>query len=124
MSRTGNCYDNAVVESFFGTLKTELMHHETYADAAPQPSGRCSSTSKCSTTASDVTPRWTTAAPPSTNPCSTNPQPIPPSRAYDPWGRSGTSASDLPVFRTYGEEVPILDHFPARDSGLLEWVDG
>ena len=31
MSRTGNCYDNAVAESFFGTLKTELIHHETYA---------------------------------------------------------------------------------------------
>ena len=28
MSRTGNCYDNAVMESFFGTLKTELVHHE------------------------------------------------------------------------------------------------
>ena len=24
MSRTGDCYDNAVVESFFGSLKTEL----------------------------------------------------------------------------------------------------
>jgi transposase InsO family protein len=31
MSRTGNCYDNALMESFFGTLKTELIHHETYA---------------------------------------------------------------------------------------------
>jgi transposase InsO family protein len=31
MSRTGNCYDNAVMESFFGKLKTELVHHETYA---------------------------------------------------------------------------------------------
>jgi putative transposase len=31
MSRTGNCYDNAVQESFFGTLKTELIHHERYA---------------------------------------------------------------------------------------------
>ena len=31
MSRTGNCYDNAVMESFFGTLKTELVHHEAYA---------------------------------------------------------------------------------------------
>jgi transposase InsO family protein len=30
MSRTGNCYDNAVMESFFGTLKTELTHHETF----------------------------------------------------------------------------------------------
>jgi transposase InsO family protein len=30
MSRKGNCYDNAVMESFFGTLKTELVHHESY----------------------------------------------------------------------------------------------
>jgi transposase InsO family protein len=26
MSRTGNCYDNAPVESFFGSLKSELIH--------------------------------------------------------------------------------------------------
>ena len=32
MSRKGNCYDNAVMESFFGTLKTELTHHQTYPD--------------------------------------------------------------------------------------------
>jgi transposase InsO family protein len=25
MSRVGNCYDNAVMESFFGTLKTECV---------------------------------------------------------------------------------------------------
>ena len=31
MSQRGNCYDNAVIESFFGTLKTELVHHEQYA---------------------------------------------------------------------------------------------
>ena len=31
MSRAGDCYDNAVMESFFGTLKTELVHHEPYA---------------------------------------------------------------------------------------------
>ena len=31
MSRRGNCYDNAVMESFFGTLKTELVHHENYS---------------------------------------------------------------------------------------------
>ena len=30
MSRKGNCYDNAPVESFFGTLKTELIHHRRY----------------------------------------------------------------------------------------------
>lgn len=34
MSRRGNCYDNAVAESFFGTLKQELVHHEDYATHA------------------------------------------------------------------------------------------
>ena len=30
MSRKGNCYDNAVVESFFHSLKTEWVHHYRY----------------------------------------------------------------------------------------------
>jgi transposase InsO family protein len=30
MSRTGNCWDNACVESFFGTLKRELVYHRRY----------------------------------------------------------------------------------------------
>lgn len=30
MSRRGNCYDNAVMESFFKTLKSELVDHEKY----------------------------------------------------------------------------------------------
>jgi transposase InsO family protein len=30
MSGRGNCYDNAPVESFFGTLKAELVHHAVY----------------------------------------------------------------------------------------------
>jgi putative transposase len=30
MSRKGNCWDNAVSESFFHTLKTELVHQQTY----------------------------------------------------------------------------------------------
>jgi len=30
MSGTGNCYDNAVVESFFGSLKMELIHQASY----------------------------------------------------------------------------------------------
>jgi putative transposase len=34
MSRTGNCYDNAPTESFFGTLKTELVHHCHYQTKA------------------------------------------------------------------------------------------
>ena len=31
MSRKGNCYDNAPMESFWGTLKSELVHHQHYA---------------------------------------------------------------------------------------------
>jgi len=30
MSSTGNCYDNAITESFFHTLKTELIYWEKY----------------------------------------------------------------------------------------------
>jgi putative transposase len=30
MSRKGNCWDNAPMESFFGTLKTELVHQGEY----------------------------------------------------------------------------------------------
>ncbi len=30
MSRKANCYDNAPMESFFHTLKTELVHHRDY----------------------------------------------------------------------------------------------
>jgi len=34
MSRRGDCYDNAVVESFFGSLKQELVHHARWDDLA------------------------------------------------------------------------------------------
>ncbi len=30
MSRKGNCYDNAPMESFWGILKSELIHHRRY----------------------------------------------------------------------------------------------
>jgi putative transposase len=30
MSRKGNCFDNAVIENFFGHLKEELFHHVRY----------------------------------------------------------------------------------------------
>jgi len=37
MSRRGNCYDNAVMESFFSTVKFELgERYESYADAKMQ----------------------------------------------------------------------------------------
>lgn len=31
MSRKGNCYGNAPMESFWDTLKNELVHHRWYA---------------------------------------------------------------------------------------------
>jgi putative transposase len=31
MSRAGDCYDNAVIESFFGTYKQEWMHHHRWS---------------------------------------------------------------------------------------------
>ncbi len=34
MSRTGDCWDNAVAESFFATLKGEFVDHERYATRA------------------------------------------------------------------------------------------
>jgi putative transposase len=34
MSRKADCYDNAPMESFFHTLKTELVHHRRYATPA------------------------------------------------------------------------------------------
>jgi putative transposase len=32
MSRTGNCYDNAVMERFFWSLKHEWTNHHEYTD--------------------------------------------------------------------------------------------
>jgi transposase InsO family protein len=34
MSRNGNCYDNAPMESFWGTIKNELVHHRRYETRA------------------------------------------------------------------------------------------
>lgn len=31
MSRKGNCYDNGPMESFWGSLKNEMIHHQRYA---------------------------------------------------------------------------------------------
>ncbi len=30
MSRKGNCWDNAVAESFFKTMKTEMVYHKEF----------------------------------------------------------------------------------------------
>lgn len=59
MSRKADCWDNASIESFFHTLKTELVMHCDY-----QPQFRlgpaCSITWRCSTTASGAIQRFAT----------------------------------------------------------------
>jgi transposase InsO family protein len=49
MSRKGDAYDNAVVESFFSNLKNELVHHRTFATRDQARGPRSSTTSKSST---------------------------------------------------------------------------
>ena len=34
MSRKGDCYDNAFIESFFSSLKYELVYHQRFATRA------------------------------------------------------------------------------------------
>jgi transposase InsO family protein len=34
MSRKGNCYDNAPMESFWGSLKNEMIHHQRHPTRA------------------------------------------------------------------------------------------
>ena len=34
MSRKGNCYDNAPVESFFSSLKNEVVHYRQFQNQA------------------------------------------------------------------------------------------
>jgi len=31
MSRKGNCYDNSVIENFFGILKSEFFHDQAFS---------------------------------------------------------------------------------------------
>jgi transposase InsO family protein len=40
MSGKGNCYDNAVAESFFHTLKVETIHGERLRHAGGHAPGR------------------------------------------------------------------------------------
>ncbi|PDT63904.1 hypothetical protein CO683_41760 [Bradyrhizobium ottawaense] len=50
MSRKAYCYDNAPMESFFHTLKTELVHHRHYNTRA-EAQRELFASSRASTTA-------------------------------------------------------------------------
>ena len=56
MSRKGNCYDNAFIESFWSTLKYELVYHHRFATLAAARTTRRSITSRPFITAPDCTP--------------------------------------------------------------------
>jgi transposase InsO family protein len=60
MSRKGTCWDNAVVESFFSSLKMELIHETDFATRAGL--SRSSSTSRSSTTRNVGILLWATSA--------------------------------------------------------------
>lgn len=57
MGSRGDCFDNAVAESFFATLKKELVHRRSWPTAGSS-APRSSPTSRPSTTAPADTPRW------------------------------------------------------------------
>ena len=67
MSRAGNCYDNAFIESFWSSLKYELVYHHRFATRA-RPAPPSSITSRPSITAPDSTPVLTTRARSTLNP--------------------------------------------------------
>ena len=68
MSRKGDCWDNAVAESFFSTLKRELeLESMTFEPACRGARCRSATTSTASTTSSAATLRSTTTAVPSSS---------------------------------------------------------
>ena len=66
MGSRGDAYDNAVAETFFATLKKELVNRRT-GPRGSSCSPRCSSTSRRSTTASAGTPPSGCSPQPATN---------------------------------------------------------
>jgi putative transposase len=66
MSREGDCWGNAVVESFFSTLKCELVHDaDRYSRRGLSAKARRGSTS--GTSGGDVTRAWATSTLPTSN---------------------------------------------------------
>jgi putative transposase len=66
MSRSGNCWDNAAMESFFSSLKTERVGRKVYR-SRDEPEATCSIMSNASTTRPGATRRSVTKAPSTSN---------------------------------------------------------
>ena len=60
MSRKGNCYDNAPMESFWGTMKNELINHRRYATREEAIAETLPNTSRSSITGRDARPALAT----------------------------------------------------------------
>ena len=63
MNGVSSWYDNAPMESFFGTLKSELVHHYVY-QSETMPELPCASTSRRSTIYGAVIRLWSISAQP------------------------------------------------------------
>ena len=63
MSGKGNCYDNAAVETFFKTIKAELIWRQSLANATGKLRWQSSNTSTASTIRAEGTQLWAGKAP-------------------------------------------------------------
>jgi putative transposase len=73
MGSIGDCYDNAVIESFWGRMQTELLNRRRWRTRVELANAMFSNTSRSSTTASGDTPPSACSPPPSTNSHTNNP---------------------------------------------------
>ena len=64
VGRPGTCWDNAVPESFFATLKLELLHRAVWPTRQHARTAIFHTTSRASTTAGAATPLWASGARP------------------------------------------------------------
>jgi transposase InsO family protein len=98
MSGKGDPWDNAVMESFFGSLKTELVHHWHYR-TREEAGGISSSISKSSITESDCIRHWITSHHSSSQPIKwhkplNNVSEIPGTGQFETWGIQGRNTID------------------------------
>ena len=63
MGSVGDAYDNAMCESFFSSLESELLNRRRFRSQAEAKMGPPSATSRAGTILGACTPRWGTAHP-------------------------------------------------------------